>query len=95
MEPIIALIHTKNIDAIALIPPSIDRKYQLLEIIGAKLAPIRIPFIPLHKYFPNRIPIAQKTLKTKEQREKNARSTIQIPLNIPSYQRVLLIDDFV
>ncbi|MCA9377294.1 hypothetical protein KC711_00005 [Candidatus Peregrinibacteria bacterium] len=89
------MAHTKDIDAIALIPPSIDRKYQLLEIIGAKLAPMQIPLLPIYKYFPNRIPIAQKTLKTKEQREQNARSTIQIPLNTPSYQKILLIDDFV
>lgn len=95
IDPIISLAHTKDIDAIALIPPSIDRKYQLLEIIGAKLAPMQIPLLPIYKYFPNRIPIAQKTLKTKEQREQNARSTIQIPLNTPSYQKILLIDDFV
>lgn len=95
MEPIMAMIHQKKIDAIAFIPPSIDRKYQLLEIISTRLKPMRIPFVSLYKYFPNSIPIAQKTLKTKEQREQNAKSTIQIPLDTPSYNRVLLLDDFV
>lgn len=95
MEPIMALIHEKKIDAIAFIPPSIDRKYQLLEIISTRLKPMQIPFVSLYKYFPNSIPIAQKTLKTKEQREQNAKSTIQISLETPSYNRVLLLDDFV
>ncbi len=48
------------------------------------------------KYYPNQIPIPQKSLKTREQRKRNAQDTILIDdKNIDSYKHVLLIDDFV
>lgn len=95
IEKIITLVHTYNIDAIAIVPPSIDRKYQLLSLLQKKLSPIGLPFIDIYKHFPNRIPVAQKTLKTQGQRIQNAQSTIYIRIDEKSYKKVLLIDDFV
>lgn len=95
IEKIITVVHTHNIDAIAIVPPSIDRKYQLLSLLQKKLSPIGLPFIDVYKHFPNRIPVAQKTLKSSAQRIQNAQSTIHIRIDEKSYNRVLLIDDFV
>jgi hypothetical protein len=48
------------------------------------------------KYYPNKIPIPQKSLKIREQRIQNARNTIFIDdKNISKYKKVFLIDDFV
>jgi adenine/guanine phosphoribosyltransferase-like PRPP-binding protein len=55
-----------------------------------------LPFVNIIKYYPNNIPIPQKTLKTREQRIQNAKNTIFVDdKNISKYNKVLLIDDFV
>lgn len=95
IDAILTLIHEKKIDALAITPPSIERKNQLMTLISKKLRQAKLPFVDIYKYFPNSIPVAQKTLKTREQREYNARNTIQINLESPKYNRILLIDDFV
>jgi len=52
--------------------------------------------VTLIKYFPNQIPVPQKSLKTREQRIRNATDTIIVDdINAKNYHRVLLIDDFV
>ena len=56
-----------------------------------------IPIIKLIKYAPYGTVVAQKTLKSRDQRIQNARDTILIELNqhLDQYHTVLLIDDFV
>ena len=95
IEKIITIVHTHSIDAIAIVPPSIERKYQLLGLLQKKLSPVGLPFIDVYKHFPHQIPVAQKTLKSSSQRIQNAQSTIHIRIDEKSYNRVLLIDDFV
>lgn len=90
------LIQTQEIDSIAIIPWSIERKNQLLWILKFRLKSLNIPFINLIKYFENDISIPQKSIKSKEWRIQNAKNTIFInDKDIKKYQRVLLIDDFV
>jgi predicted amidophosphoribosyltransferase/predicted transcriptional regulator len=90
------LIRNSKVDAIGFIPPSIKRQYQILDIIDKKIDHIAIPRINIVKYYPHKIPIPQKSLKTRQERQRNAEKTIFI--NDPSatkYKHVLLIDDFV
>lgn len=94
-EKITTIVHAHDINAIAIIPPSIERKHQLLGLLQKKLSPIGLPFVDIYKHFPHRIPVAQKTLKSSAQRIQNAQSTIHIRINEKSYKKVLLIDDFV
>jgi len=55
-----------------------------------------LPFVNIIKYFPNKIPIPQKSLKSREQRIENARASIVVHDSLVShYNTVLLIDDFV
>lgn len=90
------LIRTQSIDAIAITPRSITRTNQLLHILKSRLHSIWLPFVTLIKYFPNQIPVPQKSLKTREQRIRNATDTIIVDdINAKNYHRVLLIDDFV
>lgn len=63
LHQIECLVHHHRIDAIAITPPSINRTYQLLSILQKKLTYLHIPFVDMYKYYPNKIPIAQKTLK--------------------------------
>lgn len=91
------LIKERSPDAIAMTPHSIHRTNQLLLVLGRRLNDLKIPQVKLIKYFPNRIPIPQKSLKTREQRIQNAKETILIndPGSISKYKTILLIDDFV
>jgi predicted amidophosphoribosyltransferase len=91
------LIKSKNIDAIALTPPSInDRKYQILDILNTKLSHINLPRINLVKDYPTNIRTPQKTLKKREDRIRNAKNSIYVyDDNAKNYHKVLLIDDFV
>ncbi len=89
-------IVNEKFDAIAITPWSIHRKNQLLQFLKNKLKHLWIPFINIIKYYPNNIPIPQKSLKTREQRMLNARNTIIVhDENIWKYKNVFLIDDFV
>jgi adenine/guanine phosphoribosyltransferase-like PRPP-binding protein len=55
-----------------------------------------LPFVNIIKYYPNDIAIPQKSLKTREQRIENAKTTIFInDKNIKNYKKIFLIDDFV
>ena len=88
------LLTTFDIDAIALTPPSISRKVQILDLVDQLLDP-SIPRIPLIKYSPSKILIPQKSLKRPEDRIQNAKNTIFIREEDIHYNTVLLIDDFV
>lgn len=90
------LITHQRIDAIAIVPPSIARTHQLLKILHYELSSFGLPFVPLIKYFPNHIPVPQKSLKSREQRIRNAQETIIVTTDsLKSVKRILLIDDFV
>jgi hypothetical protein len=67
-----------------------------LQFLKNELKPINLPFINIIKYYPNAIPIPQKSLKTRQQRIKNAKNTIFVDDGEASnYKKVFLIDDFV
>jgi predicted amidophosphoribosyltransferase/predicted transcriptional regulator len=90
------LIKTTKVDAIALTPASIKRQYQLLDLINARIKHITLPRINLVKYYPHKVIIPQKSLKSRSERLQNAQETIFIyDQNIKNYHKVLLIDDFV
>ncbi len=90
------LIKEENIEAIAIIPHSINRINQILKILNKNLLSVWLPFINITKYFPNNIPIPQKTLKSREQRIINAKNSIIINTkNDLNYKKILLIDDFI
>ncbi|MCH8519039.1 hypothetical protein LAT59_04740 [Candidatus Gracilibacteria bacterium] len=89
-------IKTEKYDAIAITPWSIDRKNQLLKILEIQLKKLNLPFVNIIKYSSSGITIPQKSLKTREQRIKNAKNTIFVDeRNIGKYKKVFLIDDFV
>ncbi len=90
------LIGKYKIDHIAIVPPSIQRKNQLLKILKKKLEILNLPFLSIVKDFPNDIPIPQKSLKNREQRLENAKKTIIVKEEkIQKENTILLIDDFV
>ena len=91
------LIRHEHVDAIAFAPHSRKRTIQLLHELKKKLNIFWLPLINLVKYAPYRTIVAQKTLKTREQRIQNARQTILVDTkdDFKKYKKVLLIDDFV
>lgn len=90
------LVGKYKIDHIAIVPPSIHRKNQLLKILKKKLEILELPFLSVVKDFPNDIPVPQKSLKNREQRLENAKKTIIVKEDtIPKNYTILLIDDFV
>ncbi len=90
------LIAREKPDAIVITPWSIDRRNQLLKILGNSLKVFNIPSIRLTKYSPSGILIPQKSLKTSKEREENAKNTIFVDdVGVSEYKKVLLIDDFV
>ncbi|MCP4523553.1 MAG: hypothetical protein GY828_05015 [Candidatus Gracilibacteria bacterium] len=90
------LIHTEKIDCIAITPWSIDRRNQLLGILKMRLSDYNVNFLNIIKYYPNKISIPQKSIKSKQGRIKNAENTIFVhDTNVEKYKKILLIDDFV
>lgn len=90
------LISTSKIDAIAFTPHSRKREIQLLKELQKNIDTRGLPIIKLHKYAPNGIIVAQKSLKTRAERIENARRTIILQdHDLSQYKTVLLIDDFV
>ncbi len=86
------LLTTFDIDAIALTPPSISRKVQILDLVDQLLDP-SIPRIPLIKYSPSKILISEKSLRRPEDRIQNAKNTIFIREEHLDYNTILLIGD--
>ena len=91
--PIYKLINEKNIDSFAFIPPSIDRKTQLMDELREWLN-INLKELKLIKIFKDKI-VAQKSLNRKEDRIQNAMDTIFILKNDFNSNTILLIDDAV
>jgi len=87
------LIEKKDIDAIAFIPPSIDRKTQLMTEIE-KWLNLKLPKLKLIKLFKEKV-VAQKSLSKKEDRIINARDTIFTLDKNFSSDNILIIDDAV
>jgi len=91
--PILSYIKQNKIDAICFAPPSVKRWVQLMTEIK-KWLKIDLPELKLLKMFPNGIIIPQKSLKSMDQRKKNAENTIFFrPNQIPS-ENLLFVDDF-
>ena len=74
-----------------------DRILTILKELRKTLDLKSLPIIELVKYAPHGIIIAQKSLKTRDQRIQNAKETILLadPKQASLYRKVLLIDDFV
>ncbi len=92
--PILSYISTQHIDGICFAPPSIKRGVQLLTEIKKELN-INLPEIKLSKIFPTEVIIPQKSLRSMEQRKKNAQNTIFVEPDQKKVKNLLLIDDFI
>lgn len=92
-EPIYRLTKLEKIDSYAFIPPSIDRKIQLMDLLKKWLS---IPYkeLKLMKIFKN-TPVPQKSLSKTEDRIINARDTIYVKDRDFVSDTILLIDDAV
>jgi len=90
-SPLKKLIKREKFDEIVLIPHSVPRKYDFLKTTLDFLDLEKTPQKYFEKIFSEHV-VAQKTLKSKIDREQNAEETLfLIKKNIPS--KVLLIDD--
>lgn len=96
VHKLLCVIDNYSIDAIALTPPSIkNRRVQVLDVLNTLLLDLPLPRIALIKYFPRIVPIPQKSLKTSQERIRNAQETIFLEAETLQHKTVLLIDDFV
>ncbi len=84
------IIAKYDIDALAFTPPTIRRQFQLMNILDTDLK-IDLPRIKIHKVGA-KILIAQKTLKSLDDRILNASQTF-IAESTHKYKNVLIIDD--
>jgi predicted amidophosphoribosyltransferase len=79
-----------QIDAVLFVPPTIDRKTQIMTVLQ-KLLQIELPHVKVEK-IKNQIVVPQKALSKIFERIINAKSTFYVP-NQPKYHRVLILDD--
>lgn len=86
------LIQKHNIDAIAYVPPTINRKVQIM-IELKKLLNIQLPAVKIEK-IKTAIIIPQKALSKIYERVANAKNTFVVPQQ-DKYQHLLIIDDAV
>lgn len=89
---IFKLIEYLQIDAIAFVPPTISRNFQIMDMFKSQLNP-GLPLIILEKVR-GEIVVPQKALSKIEERVMNARKSIVSPTK-QSYKNVLIIDDAV
>lgn len=90
------LVNRDKIDALAIVPWSIKRENQLLKVLEDELEEFNLPFLKIVKYYPNTIPVPQKSLKTSQERIRNAQQTIFVSdQRVKQFNKILLIDDFV
>lgn len=92
-ETILNLINIKDINSFAFIPPSIDRKVQLMDLLkkGLNLNLKELKPVKIYKD----TPVPQKSLNKKEDRILNARNTIYILDRDFRTDTILIIDDAV
>jgi Fe2+ or Zn2+ uptake regulation protein/adenine/guanine phosphoribosyltransferase-like PRPP-binding protein len=84
-------IKDNQIDAVAFVPPTIDRQLQFMDELSNSLN-LDLPIIKLKKVI-NQVAVQQKTIKTAQDRITNAENIV---VNMSqSYQNILIIDDAV
>lgn len=88
---ILNIIHDYKIKMVCYIPPTIDRKIQIMEILEKSLA-LNLPTLKIEKVA-SKTKIAQKTLRKLEDRITNAKNTLAIDPNQNILGNVLIIDD--
>ena len=86
------LILSMEVDAVLFVPPTIDRKIQIMTVLE-KLLAIDKPKIKVQK-IKNTIVVPQKALSNIFERVANAKNTFYVP-DQQQYGRVLMIDDAV
>jgi len=91
-QRILNLIQSKNIDAVLFVPPTINRKVQIMDVLEKYLA-INLPLIQISK-IKTSIIIPQKALSKIFERVANAKNTFVIPAQ-KNYNHILIIDDAV
>lgn len=84
------MLNEMQIDAVLFVPPTIDRKTQIMTVLQ-KLLQIELPHVKVEK-IKNQIVVPQKALSKIFERIINAKSTFYVP-NQPKYHRVLILDD--
>jgi DNA-binding transcriptional ArsR family regulator len=89
---LIRLLKEKQIDAILFVPPTIDRKVQILTVLQ-KLLHIDKPYMKVEK-IRGSIMVPQKALSKLYERIENAKNTFYLP-HQKAYKRVLILDDAV
>lgn len=96
VDKIKCLIQNSKIDAIAFVPATISRQWQLLKMIDTAMQDILLPRIQIKKFYEGNMKIPQKSLKKREDRIINAQKSIYVyDPHVSTYKNVLLIDDFV
>lgn len=91
-QRVLNLIRLKNIDAVLFVPPTINRKIQIMYVIE-KLLNIDLPVVRVNKIKTNII-IPQKALSKIFERVANAKNTFIVPEQ-KNYKHILIIDDAV
>lgn len=91
-QRVLYLIQEQKIDAIAYVPPTINRKIQIMTELK-KLLDIQLPHVKIEK-IKTAIIIPQKALSKIYERVANAQNTFAIPSQ-QKYQHLLIIDDAV
>ncbi len=86
------LLRDMQIDAVLFVPPTIDRKIQIMTVLE-KLLAIDKPVLKVQK-IKSRIIVPQKALSNIFERIANAKNTFYIPEQ-EAFQKVLIIDDAV
>lgn len=86
------LIQEIQVDAVLFVPPTIDRKIQIMGVLE-KLLAIDKPILKIRK-IRNKIVVPQKALSNIFERITNAKNTFYLPPQ-KEYGRILLIDDAV
>ncbi len=89
---VLALCQRLKIDAVGFIPPTINRKVQIMDLMASRL---QLPYrhIAIDKVT-GEIIVPQKALSKLSDRMENARQSI-IPIDKNAYDTILLIDDAV
>lgn len=87
------LQRSNSFDAVCYIPWSMPREKQLMTTLRYG-RDIKLPHVPLKKTGRDKI-VPQKSLRTTQERVRNARETLQVPSWAGVYHHILLIDDFV
>lgn len=88
------LIKREKYDAVCFVPRSLQRSVQLMRELR-QWRQITLPEVTIEKLPTWDVVIPQKSLKGHNQRIHNARETMYVPRYQKTYNKVLLIDDFV